>query len=427
MASQSNPIIDISKEILLQANVLSECLQRHSITVPKDLAPGSVSLLWTTEVQEVHVLRSTITSLTKRLDNLLEGPRGILHEYVSVNWEHGALYTLLDWKVFPSIPLDGTPIQVSQLAGITGLPSAKLLRLCRLVATAGILNEPAEGCFAHTAISEELVKDEGFRSWVGFQLFETRVASAHLSDSLLESRDFWGDGGSAFKHAWGVPMYAWHELHPEKGDRFAQAMESVSQSLDPGDGMIIDRLARFAANEPSKIKLMVIEVAGNGAFCRRIARFFPFIRFEVQNPSLEVVEHGESLLSAELRNSVRFRQRDTFGMRNTEEIELEKLGSNEFVRTTFLIRNMLWCMKDSEITRLLQTFVPVLQSDAGASLLICDLVSPAWATFEPYVERIYRRRDVTLMTMHNAKQRTAKEWTDLFLGAHPQYQVRLRH
>lgn len=27
-----------------------------------------------------------------------------------------------------------------------------------------------------------------------------------------------------------MPMYDWHAKHPEKGKRFAQAMESVSQS-----------------------------------------------------------------------------------------------------------------------------------------------------------------------------------------------------
>ena len=29
---------------------------------------------------------------------------------------------------------------------------------------------------------------------------------------------------------WGMPMYDWHAKHPDKGIRFTQAMESVSQS-----------------------------------------------------------------------------------------------------------------------------------------------------------------------------------------------------
>ena len=43
-------------------------------------------------------------------------------------------------------------------------------------------------------------------------------------------------------------------------------------------------------------------------------------------------------------------------------------------------------------------------------LLISDLVSPDWGTYEPGVERAFRRRDVTLMTMHNVMQRTRGEW-----------------
>jgi len=47
------------------------------------------------------------------------------------------------------------------------------------------------------------------------------------------------------------------------------------------------------------------------------------------------------------------------------------------------------------------------------SVIVSDLVSPDWGTFEPHVERAYRRRDVTLMTMHNVKQRTRGDWEGL--------------
>ena len=56
-------------------------------------------------------------------------------------------------------------------------------------------------------------------------------------------------------------------------------------------------------------------------------------------------------------------------------------------------------------------------------LLINDLVSPAFGTFEPHIERAFRRRDVTLMTMHNVKQRTAKEWGDLIQSACGEFKV----
>jgi hypothetical protein len=104
----------------------------------------------------------------------VEGPHGFLHEYVSTNWEHGALYALLDFGILERIPLDGA-MSIAQLAEQSHLPSEKLLRVCRLVACAGILRETEGGVFSHTAVSEELVTDAGFRAWTAFQCVNTDI------------------------------------------------------------------------------------------------------------------------------------------------------------------------------------------------------------------------------------------------------------
>lgn len=193
-------LVETAEGILAGTSELSKLLSQSSIAPPSGLAVGASSDLWNTHDGEIEALRSTILSLTLRLDRLLEGPHGFLHEYVSTNWEYGALYTLLEFDVMEKIPLDGTSVRAAQLAEQTGLQPEKLLRICRLVATAGILQETEEGSFAHTAISETLVRDEGYKSFIRFQLFETRVASAHLADSLRKPNPFW-TGQSAFEHA----------------------------------------------------------------------------------------------------------------------------------------------------------------------------------------------------------------------------------
>jgi hypothetical protein len=225
-------LVETAEEILARTSQLAKQLSQRSIN-PPSLAVGASSDLWTTHNGEIEALRSAILALTQRLDKLLEGPHGFLHEYVSTNWECGALYTLLEFDVLEKIPLDGSSVRAARLAEQTGLPTEKLLRICRLVATAGILQETEEGSFAHTAISETLVRDEGFKSFIRFQyvsgllayviihvaarmksvveslltclptpyrLFETRVASAHLADSLRKPNPFW-TGQAAFEHA----------------------------------------------------------------------------------------------------------------------------------------------------------------------------------------------------------------------------------
>jgi hypothetical protein len=99
---------------------------------------------------------------------LVEGPHEILHEYVSSNWDHGALYTLLDFDILPKIPVDGSS-HVSELAKDAGLPKDKLEVALRLAACDGIVREVSDSFFGHTAISEVLVKDKGVKNFLEFQ------------------------------------------------------------------------------------------------------------------------------------------------------------------------------------------------------------------------------------------------------------------
>lgn len=73
--------------------------------------------------------------------------------------------------------------------------------------------------------------------------------------------------------------------------------------------------------------------------------------------------------------------------------------------------------------KVLQTLVPVFESHPRTVLLVNELVSPEPGTFKPHDEKIFRRRDVTLTTMHNVKQRTEQEWTALVQRASPFYMV----
>jgi hypothetical protein len=163
---------------------------------------------------------------------------------------------------------------------------------------------------------------------------------------------------------------------------------------------------------------MVIEVSGKtGSFSRQLATIFPDLCFEVQDSSSELLRRGEQSVPPELAGRVRFRERDLFATRTEGE------GDHGFTSAVFLLRGVLWSLGDNEVVGLLQSLTPAMRGRDGPSLLINDLVSPAWGTFEPHVERAFRRRDVTLMTMHNVQQRTASEWDRLIRSASPHFKV----
>lgn len=130
-----------------------------------------------------------------------------------------------------------------------------------------------------------------------------------------------------------------------------------------------------------------------------------------------MLEKGQNDLPPELNERIKFARRDMFKVRPAEDGE--NVGA-------YILRDVLWNMEDRDCVKVLQTFVPVLEKSNKTVLLVNELLSPDPRTFEPHVEQAYRRRDVTLLTMHNAKQRTEREWRTLLTGIHPSVKVSLR-
>jgi hypothetical protein len=160
-------MLALAEEIFGQTYLLEKIIKENGLKEPS-LAVGASSELWSSHSQEIATAKTSIFGLTKLLTKLLYGPHGFLHEYVSSNWEYGALYTVLEFGILEMIPLDGQ-VPVSQLASKSGIPENKLLRILRLTSCEHILDEVSEGVFGHTAISEELVKDKKFKAFIGFQ------------------------------------------------------------------------------------------------------------------------------------------------------------------------------------------------------------------------------------------------------------------
>lgn len=166
-ATRHTTISDIAEEIFDLTHTFSKTLVKNNIQTPS-LASGSTTDLWSSHDSEIELPRDKLVSLTKQLTKLLQGPHGFLHEFISPNWDCGALYTLLEFDILEQISFD-QPTHVSMLAQKAELQEGKLLSILRLVACEGILIDHGDGSFSHTAISEELVRDQGFKSFIGFQ------------------------------------------------------------------------------------------------------------------------------------------------------------------------------------------------------------------------------------------------------------------
>lgn len=106
-----------------------------------------------------------------------------------------------------------------------------------------------------------------------------------------------------------------------------------------------------------------------------------------------------------------------------DRFEPQPIAYPENTLLIYLVRNILWNHSDAECIKILRAFVSAMRKTPGAVLLVNEMLSPAPGTFERNVEKSYRRRDVTVLIMHNAKQRTEDEWRALFVEASPDFKV----
>ncbi|KAF7552271.1 hypothetical protein G7Z17_g4419 [Cylindrodendrum hubeiense] len=181
-------------------------------------------------------------------------------------------------------------------------------------------------------------------------------------------------------------------FHPEKGIRFRAAMESVTSALDPGNQLLKNW---FSCN-----------VKGSD---RTQLTFVDITRFPMQ----------ESHFLAQTYPSVVFEVQ-----RFPEDLSLFAVEDVETAHNRiYTLNSILWNLPDNDCIAVLRVFLPHLKKSPNSVLLINDLMSPAPGTFDPHVDKAYRRRDVTVMTMHNAKLRTETEWLHIFFEASPNFKI----
>ena len=151
-----------------------------------------------------------------------------------------------------------------------------------------------------------------------------------------------------------------------------------------------------------------MEIGGRYGFASvSLAKQFPSLSSEIRVSNEEVLQRGQDTLPEQLRSRIRFQQR-------TSDIDPQPLEDAEKGVVAYIIRNVLWNCSDDQAVELLRTFLQVMQKSLGTAILVCDGISPARKSFEPHIEQAYRRRDVTMMTMHNVRQRSEPEWEIVF-------------
>jgi hypothetical protein len=174
MADES--ITKLAADILHECSWMEKQCQTQSIA-PPSLNAGTRTPFWSEELLDLAATRSKALGMLSRLTTLLQGPHDYIHEFVAPNWDHGALYAFLQSKQLEYIASSGGRASLFSLSERSGIPEDKLIRILELLRCKDIIHEPEDGIFSLTAVSEDLLHDEDFRSWVEFQYVDPEDAT----------------------------------------------------------------------------------------------------------------------------------------------------------------------------------------------------------------------------------------------------------
>lgn len=135
----------------------------------------------------------------------------------------------------------------------------------------------------------------------------------------------------------------------------------------------------------------------------------------MEDSAKHLIDLGRKDLPASLQDRITFEARAPAEPRPDEDASTV---------LAYILRGVFWNKSDQEAVKILKAFVPVLQKAPEVTLLVSDGISPTYGSMDAHAAHPYRRRDLTVMTMHNARQRTEKQWEALFKSADPNLEVR---
>ena len=238
------------------------------------------------------------------------------------------------------------PKTAAELAGECQLHEGVLARVMRLLASAGIFSETADGRFENNEASKPLRSDV-FGSVRHFCILAGTEYARSFADIWFTATT----GGPAFQHVYGGSIYRYMDLEPEAGRIYDRAMEDLARPV----GALLSESGDFTG-----IATVVDIGGGGGALLLGLLRAFPHMQgicVDRQGPcergAARLKENGEADLAARLR----FVPGDFFkGVPAGGDL--------------YLLKNVLHNWTDASARRILETAREAMRS--GVRLLVIE-------------------------------------------------------
>ena len=272
------------------------------------------------------------------------------------------------------------PKSVEELAKSTNTQAPALYRLLRALASSGIFAENEKGEFANTTLSETLRDNVpgSMKAMAQAQLGDHFKGWANLKYSLKT-------GGIAFDHAEGMTIWEYYHKHPDDGLNFMKAMTGLT-------GAVIAQVV--PAYDFSQFKSIADVGGGNGAFLMGVLDAAPQARGLVFDEGYVVKETQKELI-----------------MKNfAARCNVEAGSFFDHIPAgydAYLMKLVLHDWNDMQCMTILNSCSNAMHKDS--KLLIVEALIPEGNTPHPG-----KFMDINMMAMTGGKERTEKEFCELF-------------
>ena len=271
---------------------------------------------------------------------------------------------------------------VAELADLTNTHEPSLYRLMRGLASAGIFQKDAEGRFSNTMLGEFFRSDhpESLRS-AAHMICDREHWASH--GNMLESVR---TGKTAFDHTFGMPVFPYFAENPEAAEVFDNAMTSYSTTVAN---------AVAATYDFSKAKTIADMGGGHGLLLSKVLQTVPNTK-GILFDQPQVIEGANEVL----KNEGTAERVETINGDFFKEIPVEA--------DIYLMKFIIHDWNDEQSETILKNLAK--SAKTGAKLLLVESVVEEDDN-QPSMSKVM---DLNMLVMTGGKERTAKEYTELF-------------
>ncbi|KAL8714646.1 MAG: hypothetical protein Q9220_001595 [cf. Caloplaca sp. 1 TL-2023] len=346
------------------------------------------SLLPSDAPESVLVAQQTINEAATKIQQLVTDPTDFLGRF--------------QVQILTHIPLSHS-VSYDSVASAAHVPLYQLKSIARMAMTANFLREPVSGRVAHSSTSAAFVRNPSLNDWA---LFMTSV-SAIMASQTVEATQKYGATESKTQTTYNVwkntdkPFFDHIKQDKELTRQFASYMKNVTS----GKGTSIQHLIS-GYDWASLGNSTVVDLGGsNGHASIALAEAFPDLKFIVQDlpDTIESSRPDMKTFPSPIADRISFQHHDFFTPEPLKDVEV------------FLLRMIIHDWPAAEAVEIIKNLVNSMKP--GGKLIIMDTVLPQPGSVPVPTEAALRVRDLSMMQVHNSKERELDEWVTLLKRA----------